>query len=237
MTEISDKAFILAAGYGKRLRPYTLERPKPLVEVAGRSLLDRTLDQLNDVGINEAVINLHYLADQIPAHLADRNDVTFHYSKEPELLDTGGGVKNMLQHFEAPFFVTSGDSLLEAEGALQNMQNVWDPEIMDILILLQPVAVMKLTQGAGDYDLEAEGRLIRSLDKTGEYMFTSIRINHPRIFDGSPDDAFSYRDLMDQAQQKGRLFGLVNDGDWHHISTPEDFEAVNIAYKAKDDAA
>ena len=98
-------------------------------------------------------------------------------------------------------------------------------------MLLQPVDTMALTEGVGDYDLDENGQAIRSLDKTGAYMFTSIRINAPHIFDGAPDGPFNYRDLMDKAQEKGRLHGIVHSGKWHHISTPEDLEAVNKSYE------
>ena len=231
---IPNKAFILAAGLGTRLRPYTDDRPKPLVEVAGRTLLDRTLDHLHDAGVNEAVLNLHYLPEKIPEHLKSRNDFTFHYSTENDLLDTGGGIKKALEYFDDPFFVLSGDGLWNnSSGAntLQTMVDTWNPEVMDILILLQPVSNMKLTHGVGDYDINEDGRAIRSLDKTGKYMFTSMRINHPRIFKNTPDGAFSYLDLLDKAQYEGRLYGLIHEGDWHHISTPADLERVNEAYK------
>lgn len=236
---IPNKAFILAAGLGTRLRPYTNDTPKPLVKVDGHTLLDRTLDHLHDAGVNEAVLNLHYLPGQIPEHLKSRTDFTFHYSLETELLDTGGGIKKALEHFNDAFFVLSGDGLWENKkrddpqeaNTLQIMTDAWNPEIMDILILLQPVNSMKLTHGVGDYDITDTGHAIRSLDKTGKYMFTSMRINHPRIFEDTPDGAFSYLDLLDKAQNKDRLYALVHEGDWHHISTTDDLERVNEAYK------
>ncbi len=233
-----NKAFILAAGLGTRLRPYTNDTPKPLVEIGGRTLLDRTLDHLYHAGINKAVLNLHYLPDKIPDHLKSREGFTFHYAREDDLLDTGGGIKKALEHFEDPFFVLSGDGLWEnavGQSTLKTMADSWNPEIMDILILLQPVNSMTLTRGVGDYDITDTGHALRSLDKTGKYMFTSMRINHPRIFDDTPDGAFSYLDLLDKAQTKDRLYALVHEGDWHHISTPDDLERVNKFYKNKND--
>ncbi len=237
---MSDKfpsqAFILAAGLGSRLRPYTLDRPKPLVSVGGKTLLDRTLDHLHAAGVREAVLNLHYLPEKITEHLKSRDDFKFHFSNEPELLDTGGGIKKALAHFEDSFFVLSGDGLWQnaADGnTLKSMEQMWDPERMDILILLQPVSSMSLTQGVGDYDMGVDGRPVRSLDRSGAYMFTSMRINHKRIFEGAPDGAFSYLDLLDRAQKAGRLYGIVHAGDWHHISTPQDLQAVDKAYKGK----
>lgn len=232
------KAFILAAGYGKRLRPHTDKLPKPMLPVAGRSLLERTLDHLESSGVHDAVINTHYLADRITAALKDREKPRLTFSHEEDLLDTGGGIMKAIGHFgQDPFFVLSGDGLWsdDPDGpALKSLAAAWNPDIMDILILLQPVAAMKLTEGTGDYDLDPKtGKAIRSLGKTGAHMFTSMRINHPRIFEGAPAGAFSYLDLLDRAQQKGRLFGIVHDGDWHHVSTPADLAAVDAAYRAE----
>ena len=232
---MQDKAFILAAGLGSRLRPYTNDKPKPLVEVNSKTLLDRTLDHLGKTGIKEVTLNTHYLPDQIKSAVVNRPEFKAHISYEEELLDTGGGIKNMLGHFDEAFFVLSGDGLWSngSQNTLKAMADVWDPQTMDILLLLQPISTMKLTQGVGDYALNEQGLPIRSLDKSGEYMFTSMRINHPRIFENTPSGAFSYRDLMDEAQNKGRLHAIIHDGDWHHISTPQDLEAVNTAYKEK----
>ncbi|MGB0718981.1 MAG: nucleotidyltransferase family protein [Bdellovibrionales bacterium] len=235
-TKTPDKAFILAAGLGTRLRPYTNDRPKPLVKVAGKTLLDRTLDHLCAANIHDITANTHYLPDQIKTTLNARTDIAAHISHEPELLDTGGGIKKMLHRFDAPFYVLSGDGLWDNAGdqnTLQDMAAAWNPDTMDILIVLQPVSTMTLTKGIGDYDLDKNGRAIRAMDKTGQYMFTSMRINHPRIFDQTPDGAFSYLDLLDKAQQNGRLYGMIHRGDWHHISTPDDLETVDEFYQKR----
>lgn len=229
------KAFVLAAGFGKRLRPYTLEFPKPMTDVAGRSLVDRTLDHLEKSGITNVVVNTHYLADKLENHLRSRDMPRITISHEDTLLDTGGGIKKALDHFDRePFFVLSGDGLW-VDGpnlsALERLSNFWNPEIMDILMLLQPVSSMSITKGVGDYDLDDQGHAIRSLNRTGRYMFTSIRINRPEIFQETPDGSFSYLDLMDQAQERRRLYGLVHDGDWYHISTPDDLNAVRAVYE------
>ncbi|MCB9983563.1 MAG: nucleotidyltransferase family protein [Rhodospirillales bacterium] len=237
---LSDTAFILAAGLGTRLRPYTNDIPKPMVEVGGQTMIDRALDKLHDIDIKSCVINTHYKGEILQRHLMSRRNPHIIFSPEEELLDTGGGINAALEHFDAPFFVLSGDSVWEDappenntdHNTLQTMADHWDPARMDILILLQPVTTMALTEGTGDYDLDAQGRALRSKDKTGKYMWTSIRINKPEIFDDAPDGAFSYLELLDSAQKKGRLYGLVHDGQWHHISTPEDLHAVNEALKA-----
>jgi MurNAc alpha-1-phosphate uridylyltransferase len=228
------KAFILAAGFGTRLRPLTETCPKPLIPVAGRTLLDRTLDHLEDTGVHSVVINTHYLAGQIENHCVSRQTPKIILSHEPVLLDTGGGIKKALGQFgQDPFFVLSGDGLWTdgpGETALGRMAACWDPKKMDILMLLQRVADMTLTQGAGDYDLDIDGRAVRSLQKGGAYMFTSIRINAPAIFRDTPDGAFSYLELLDRAERAGRLYGLVHTGAWHHISTPADLMAVETAF-------
>lgn len=231
---LPTKAFILAAGLGTRMRPLTNETPKPLMQVAGRSLLARTLDHLEASGVHDVVINTHYKAEKIEAALKGRKTPHITLSYEETLLDTGGGIVKALPYFDQDFFVLSGDGLWEnppdAE-TLQVLAEAWDPERMDILLLLQPVETMTLTKGVGDYNLSSESRATRSKDKTGAYMFTSIRINAPRIFEDAPGGAFSYLDLMDRAEAQGRLYGLVHRGSWHHLSTPEDLEAVQAIFK------
>lgn len=229
---IPEKAFILAAGFGKRLRPYTDELPKPMVKIHGQTMIDQALDKLGNVGVKQCVVNTHYKAEILHEHLSARQNPEIILSHEPEILDTGGGIKAAMKHFDAPFFVLSGDSVWEdtpGQNTLQTLARHWNPEKMDILILLQPVQSMSLKHGVGDYDLDADGRAVRSADKTGAYMFTSIRINAAQIFETAPEQPFSYLELLDRAEKAGRLYGLVHEGMWHHISTPEDLEAVNKA--------
>ncbi len=234
-----NKAFILAAGFGMRMRPLTLERPKPLLEVGSRSLLERTLDHFEQNGINDVVINTHYLGEQIPRALEGRADPALLFSAEDPILDTGGGIKKMIGHFGAePFFVLSGDGMWSekpgAKPVLHRLGQIWDDETMDILMVLQSVETMSVTKGVGDYDLTPDGRAIRSKNQTGAYMFTSMRLNHPRLFHDTPEGAFSYLELLDRAQAQGRLFGIVHEGDWHHISTPQDLEAVTAHIAKKE---
>jgi MurNAc alpha-1-phosphate uridylyltransferase len=228
---IPDKAFILAAGLGTRMRPHTDTYPKPMVCVGGHTLLMRTIDQLESTGVQDIVINTHYLADKIHEHLKPRTSPRIHISHEATLLNTGGGIKKALYVFgDEPFFVINGDALWTG-NALTKLAHAWDPETMDILMLLQPVSSFTLTEGVGDYDFKPSGQAKRRLDQKGSYMFTSLRINHPRIFKNTPDTAFSYLDLMDAAEKAGRLYGLVHDAEFHHISTAADLEAVNKAFK------
>lgn len=225
-----DRAFILAAGMGKRLRPHTDTMPKPMVPVAGKAMIDHTLDRLVAYGVHDVTVNLHYRATQLEQHLGQRHAPRLTFSFEQTLLDTGGGMKKALYTMgNQPFFAFSGDTLWEdgvSGDALTRMASAWDDSKMDLLMLLQPVSAMTLTGGVGDYDFLPNGQIVRSPTQTGTHMWTSVRIVHPRLFANAPDGPFSFLQLMDQAQANGRLFGLEHDGAWHHISTPADLANV-----------
>lgn len=228
-----DHAFILAAGKGTRLRPHTDNCPKPLVAVNGRPILDYTLDKLQKSNVSNVTINLNYLGDRIKNHLSNRTEPQITFSVETDLLDTGGGVKKALHTMDnQPFYLINGDALWtenKGNNTLNELSEAWNPDEMDILLLLQPIDTMNLTHGVGDYDLLPDGQAVRSIDKTGAYMFTGIRITSSDIFENTPNGSFSFRDIMDAAQTKGRLHGLIHDGEWHHISTPEDLKRVSKA--------
>lgn len=235
MITVPEKAFLLAAGMGTRLRPHTDTMPKPMVRVAGRPLLDYALDKLAAHGVKDVWINLHYLPEVIKTHLQGRNDLNIHYSEEKTLLNTGGGVKKCLKRLgNDPFLMINGDALWENRNkeAILQLSEAYAPEKTDILMLLQPVSSMKLTNGTGDYDGDGINA-VRSRDKQGQFMFTGIRIVHPRLFQypqASPD-IFSFLELMDEAEKRGRLHYIIHEGDWHHISTPDDLAAVEAAWR------
>lgn len=245
MIEPPQSAFILAAGLGTRLRPYTDHCPKPMVRIAGRSIIDRALDRLEAAGVREVCVNLHYMADVLEAHLRARTGPKIRFFPEPALLNTGGGVKKALDFMQnAPFYILNGDALWTdgpSGPALLRLAEAFDPARMDLLLLLQPVESMVLTQGVGDYDLDAAGapfgKALRRTDQRGSCMFTGIRVVHPRLFENTPEGPFSFLTLMDRAQEAGRLFGLIHDGDWHHISTPGDLERVDTSFLAHPGAA
>lgn len=236
-----NKAFILAAGFGTRLRPYTDHCPKPMVKVAGRSLIWRTLDKLHDAGIEDVVVNTHYMADLLAQHMNDymreRQGMRVHVSYEEEILDTGGGVKNALQHFDdgLPFYVIAGDALWEdgALSALEVLAQQWNDEKMDILTLMQPLS--RMVGGVGDFDLQEGGHVCRSKDKSGAYMWTNIRLNTQEIYRGAEEDVFSVLPIMDACEEKGRFYALEHVGDWHHISTPQDLERVDAHFRGMGD--
>lgn len=226
-------AFILAAGLGTRLKPYTDTMPKPMVPVNGQPIIGHILDQLKKAGCKSATINLHHKVDVLRGYLSTRTDIEIHESYEETLLETGGGAKKALPTLGTdPFYMINGDAFCidgPSGPALLGLSKAYDPDRMDMILLLEPVDRMVLTQGIGDYDLTEDNRPVRRKDKQGKYMFAGIRITHPRIFENTPDGAFPFITLMDKAEREGRLFGHVHDGDWHHISTPEDLSRVNQA--------
>jgi MurNAc alpha-1-phosphate uridylyltransferase len=213
---------VLAAGLGLRMRPLTLDRPKPLIAFAGRTMLDRVLDALAVAGVEEAVVNSHYLGVMIAAHVAGRSRPRIGLSPEETLLDTGGGVVRALPRLgSAPFFVVNADIAWDdgPTPALARLAAAWDDAAMDALLLVQPVARATGYEGAGDFDL-ATGRLTRRRGERAAFVFTGVQLAHPRLFAGAPAGAFSLNLLYDRAAAAGRLHGLAHDGAWYHIGTP-----------------
>lgn len=230
-----DHAFILAAGKGTRMRPHTNNIPKPMVLVNGKPILDHTLEKLENARVTNVTINLYYLGDRIQSYFKDRNSPKITFSQETTLLETGGGVKLGLHTMNnEPFYLINGDALWDDKAgensALEQLKTDWNPDKMDILLLLQPLSNMAFTNGVGDYNIDKDGMATRTLDKSGSYMFTGIRIVNPDVLKNAPDGAFSFLECMDTAQENGRLYGTIYKGNWHHISTPEDLENINKAY-------
>lgn len=230
MNPAPTQAFVLAAGYGTRMKPLTDTVPKPLVELQGKPLLGYVLDHLKTAGLSRVVVNSHHHAEVLHKFLLSRSDLVLVPSYEEILLETGGGVKRALPLLgENPFYMINGDAFWTdgpSGNALLTLAKAFDPKKMDVLLLLIPLERMVLTEGVGDYDLLPDSRLHRSLNKSGKFMFTGIRICHPRALLDTPEGSFSFLQVMDRAEQEGRLFGLVHDGTWHHISTPQDLQRV-----------
>jgi N-acetyl-alpha-D-muramate 1-phosphate uridylyltransferase len=215
------RAMIMGAGLGTRMRPLTDDRPKPMVTVAGRTLIDHSIDRLIAAGVNRIVVNVHYKADVLRAHLDKRRDVEIVYSDETEkLLDTGGGVVKAMPHFAGePFFVINSDSILPP---LPAMQRLWDAQRMDALLLLAEMETAMGYEGSGDFVLEADGKVARAKDRIEQpYAYPGVQIVHPRLFDNAPDGAFSTNIMWDRAIEAGRLYGTVLEGVWIHVGTPE----------------
>lgn len=223
---IPDTAMIMAAGLGTRMMPLTAQCPKPLIEVAGATLLDHVLDQLRSAGVGRIVVNVHYLADRIETHLADHaGDFDVTISDERDLLrDTGGGLVKALPLIGAdPFFCVNADNWWVDEGgnALIDMARVWDDERMDVLMLVVPFERAGNTQGQGDFDMDADGRLSREGPRRHRpFVWTGIQILSKRIVTDPPGAVFSTNKFWDRAIAAGRCFGFVHAGQWYDVGYP-----------------
>ena len=226
------RAMIMAAGLGTRMRPLTNDRPKPLVEVAGKPLIDHAIDRLVAAGVTMIVVNVHYKSEMLKAHLAKRKDVEIRISDETgELLGTGGGILKALPNFEGqPFFVHNSDSVwVEGLGhALERMKHRWNPDQMDALLLMASMVTSLGFEGSGDFQMDAEGHLSRVPEqRVSPFAYPGVQIVHPRIFDAARGASFSMNRLWDVAIQKRRLFGMRLDGVWIHVGTPEAVHEAN----------
>ncbi len=235
MTTMPHTAMIMAAGMGTRMMPLTADKPKPLIEVAGTTLLDHVLDHLRQAGIGYIVVNVHYLADQIEAHLAEKAaDLDILISDERALLrDTGGGLvqaKPLLG--DDPFLCINADNWWTERGdnALRRMAAKWDDARMDVLMLLAPYARASNTQGRGDFEMDGDGHLTRRIaGKSAPYVWTGIQMLSPRLIADPPGDVFSTNVFWDRAIAMGRCFGLVHDGDWFDVGYPAAIAATECA--------
>ena len=218
-------AMILAAGVGTRMRPLTLERPKPLIEVAGHTLLDHALDRMEEAGLGDVVVNTHYMAEMVERHLRGRERPRIVLSREETLLETGGGVRKALPLLGGgPFLVVNSDALWlnGPHPAIARMARVWDGEKMDALLLLVPVVAATGYEGPGDFLMDPAGKLARR--KPGllaPFIFGGVQIVSPGLYRDMPEGPFSNNLPWDRAMEAGRLFGIRHDGPWFHIGTPE----------------
>lgn len=231
------RAFVLAAGLGKRMHPITATTPKPLVEVAGKALIDHALDRAAEGGIESAIVNVHWLADQMEGHLARREGApAIVVSDERDvLLETGGGVKKALDRIGTePFVVFNSDSFW-LEGPKPNLGlliEAWDPEAMDILLLVAPTATSLGYEGKGDFFMDPDGSLSwRGEREVAPFIYAGVAIVKPELFADTPDGPFSLTLLFGRAADKGRLHGLRLDGQWLHVGTPEAVAAAEARVK------
>lgn len=228
---------ILAAGLGRRMRPLTDSRPKPLIEVRGRALIDYALDRLQAAGVRRVVVNLHWKGDLLRAHLANRRGLDILFSDESEaLLETGGGVAQALPLLgDAPFYVVNADVLWlnGAKDALHRLAAAFSADSTDALLLLHPTVRAIGYCGPGDYHMLPDGRLRRRREgEVAPFVFTGVQILSPALFREAPEGAFSLNLLYDRAQQAGRLFGLRHDGEWMGLNDPEALAAAEEALAA-----
>jgi len=219
-------AMVLAAGLGIRMRPLTDSLPKPLLPLAGRSLLDHALDRVADAGIGQAVVNAHWQADQIIAACAARTRPEVTVLREEHLLETGGGVRAALPLLGPdPFAVVNGDAfwLDGPQPVLSRLARAFDPDAMDVLLLLIRAAAVEGEVGRGDFFLDPLGHPRRPKEREiAPYLFGGVQILAPAAFDGAPAGAFSLNLIYDAAIEAGRCFAIVHDGAWFHLSTPAD---------------
>src|SRR4051794_16807773 len=231
------KAMVLAAGFGLRMRPLTDKMPKPLVRVAGQPLIDHVLDKLGAAGVTEAVVNVHYLPDQIIDHTKGRSHPKVTISDERDcVLGTGGGVVKALPLLgNAPFFHVNADTMW-IDGVRSNLARLaeaFDPARMDILLLMAPTTSSIGYQGRGDYAMAADG----TLRKRGErqvvpFVYAGVAIMSAAIFEGAPTGEFSLTKMFDRAGEQERLYGLRMDGLWMHVGTPDAIAAAEDAFLA-----
>ena len=235
---LGETAMVLAAGFGQRMRPLTLTRPKPLIEVAGKPLIDYGMAHLRAAGVPRAVVNVHYLPEQIEAWGAHQKNPAVTISDERgEILDTGGGIVHALPRLgAAPFFVINSDSFWvdEGEPALDRLRAAWDDARMDCLLLLSPLDRTVGYDGAGDFVRDAAGRLQRraAVPDGTPLAYSGAYLVAPRLFAGAPHGKFSMNLLWDKAIAAGRLFGIAHRGRWLHVGTPEAIPLAEAALGA-----
>lgn len=231
-------AMVLAAGLGKRMRGHGGGLPKPLMRVGGETLIDRALDRLADAGVGTCLVNLHYKAAVVRGHLDKRmaagKPPAIVYSDETDaLLETGGGLVRALPLLGAgAFFVANGDVLWRdrRRNAFVRLAEHWDDSRMDALLLLHPRETAIGMEGTGDYALDDGGCIVRAQGGTpAPYFFTGLRIMHPRLLADAPQGAFSVLELFDRAERAGRLCGLVHEGEWMHVGSPEGLAQAEAA--------
>lgn len=225
MSAVPSSAMVLAAGLGRRMRPLTATRPKPLVEVAGRTLLDRALGTLMAGGVTQVVVNVHYMADRIEAHLkARQKGLQVSISDERELLlETGGGITKALPLISSdPFLSINADNIWVDGpiGAAEILANRWNPAEMDALLLMVPLARANCHRGPGDFHMDARGKLSRRRPgRIAPFVYTGFQMLSKRLFEGQAIEAFSMNRLWDRAAAEGRLYGVVHQGLWFDVGT------------------
>ena len=233
--DVPETAMIMAAGLGKRMRPLTATRPKPLVEVAGKALLDHVLDRLRAAGVKKVVVNVHYLADAVEAHLESRDHgLEFAISDERGLLmETGGGLVQAAELIDSdPFLAVNSDNYWVDGPAdtLKLLASHWDAAKMDALLLLVPLARAQNHRGMGDFHMDRQGRVRRrEKGRVAPFVFTGIQMMSKRLLRDAPEGPFSTNILWDRAIEEGRCFGAVHQGLWFDVGTPGAIQVTEAA--------
>jgi MurNAc alpha-1-phosphate uridylyltransferase len=216
---------IMAAGLGKRMRPLTASRPKPMVRVAGKPLIDHALDRLAEAGVTRAVVNVHYLADSLEAHVLARKLPAVTISDERDLLlETGGGMKKALPHLPDPFFCVNADNIwLDGpRSAFADLSDAWNPAAMDALLLVVPHSQAANFTGQGDFHMGPLGRLSRRHPgRIAPFIYTGIQLVSHRLLRDAPEGPFGTMQLWQRAIEEGRLYGVCFTGRWFEVGTPQ----------------
>ena len=222
---------LFAAGFGTRMGTLTQTRPKPLIEVAGRPLLDHALALVDAAGLRRVVVNTHYLADQIRGHLADRPEIAI--SHEPEILETGGGLRQALPLLgPGPVFTLNTDAVWTGANPLRRLLKAWDPTRMDVLQLVLPASLARGYRGNGDWFLDGDGRITRAAGRPG-LVYLGAQIINPVGLNEIPDRVFSLNRLWDRAIACGRARAVIHDGLWCDVGHPDGIrEAEEILHGA-----
>jgi N-acetyl-alpha-D-muramate 1-phosphate uridylyltransferase len=234
MAPMPDTAMVFAAGLGSRMRPITDTLPKPLVRVGGAALIDHCLDRFAENGVRRAIVNVHWLADQIETHLARRTKPAVSISDERELLlDQGGGIKRALPQLgENPFFLCNTDAFW-IEGPRSNLRrlaDLFDPQTMDAALLVASAAGSVGVDWPGDFTMSPDGRLqAREPRRVAPFVYTGVGIIKPQLFFGESAEVFRLAPFLFEAARKGRLFGLRLDGLWLHVGRPEAVAEAELA--------
>ena len=221
----SDTAMVMAAGLGKRMRPLTATQPKPLVRVAGKPLIDYSLDHLAEAGVAKAVVNVHYLADALEAHLAKRAAPRITISDERALLlETGGGMVRALPHLPDPFFCLNSDNIwLDGpHDVFRELSDAWRPDQMDALLLVVSHKQAHNYVGEGDFHLSPTGLVSRRRPgRIAPFIYTGIQLVSHRLLRNAPEGAFSTNVFWQRAIEEGRLYGLIHTGQWFEVGEPK----------------
>lgn len=234
---MSKSAMVMAAGLGTRMRPLTNDRPKPLVEVGGKPLIQFTLDKLREAGVHNIVVNIHYLPEMMEDYLAsEAADFDLHISDERDLLlETGGGLVKAFPHLpDDPFYCINSDNIWTDDNvpSLVKMAEMWDGEQMDALLLLVPIDRAFNHRGKGDFFLDEAGRLNRrGQADNAPFVYSGIQLISHNLLRDPPAGPFSTNILWDRARAEGRLFGCMHEGDWFDIGHPAAITATEEILK------
>lgn len=232
-------AMVFAAGFGKRMLPITNATPKPLIKIAGKAIIDYSLELLSSFGVGKIVVNSHHLANQIHGHVNGLKGFVpeIIISHEDEILETGGGLVKALPLLGRDPVLTMNSDVIVQDGEfslLERMNDAWDPDKMDVLMLLIPTKNAVGYDGRGDFLLADNGQIIKDDSKENPYVFTGVMVIKPEIMRDAPSGSFSiYRDFLHEKyitkdKSLAKVFGIIHDGKWLHIGTPD---AIKLAEK------